>query len=169
MPPLSSLRPRATRKHTGASAVRYIHSDTLYLLLPQLTPMFSSSRPQYHTPLTTPLSWSPISKARHRDAAATVVVPESPIPRTYCLFLVLSKRFRRCRLCAPGSEKLITFELLNLFFFWWRFATVTVGCGCLSNLFGEGNVVNSWGANWISRLLYEEYTTLWFELRELLS
>ena len=141
-PPLSSLRPRVARKHTGASAVGDVHSDVLYLLLTQLTPLFSLSIPRAHLP--TPPDWSPIPKARHRDAAATVVIPKYLIPRTHCLFLFLSQHFRcRRQSCGPGSERLLTFGLLTLYLFLWQFAAVTVGRGCLPNLVGDGTVENS--------------------------
>ena len=124
-PPLSSSRPEATRKHTGASAVGDVHSYAFYLLLPQLTPQLSSSRPRVHLPLSTPPSWSPIPKARRRDAAASVVVPETPIPRTYCLFLDLCQRLHCHHLFrGTGSERLLTFGFLTLYFFWRRLAGV---------------------------------------------
>ena len=61
MPPLLWMSPRSCLtlptsllpssipwvcKHTGASAVGDVHSDALYLLLPQLTPLLSSARPR---------------------------------------------------------------------------------------------------------------------------
>ena len=88
MPPLSSSIPWA-HKHTGASSVGDVHSDALYLLLPQLTHPLSLLRPQDYLPLPTPLPWSPIPKALHHSAAASIVVTESLISPTHCLFLVL--------------------------------------------------------------------------------
>ena len=100
------------------SLVVDVQSDAFYLLLPQLTPPLSSLRSRAHLPLPTPPSCSPFPKDRHRDAAATVVVPKSPIPRTHCIFLVLDQRLRCCRqLRGPGSEKILTFGLLTSFFF----------------------------------------------------
>ena len=45
---------------------------------------------------------------------------------------------------------------------WW-FAPVNFEHGCLHDLVGDITVKNSWGANWIPRLFYEEYIILWFE------
>ena len=108
----------SARKHTGASAIGDVHSDALYCVLPQLTHPLSSSRPRAHLPLPTPPSWSPFPKARHCDTVATAAVPEYPIPQTHCLFLVLSQRLCcRHRFCGPCSEILLTFGLLNSYFF----------------------------------------------------
>ena len=154
-PPLSSSIP-SSRKHTAASAVGDIHSDVLYLLFLQFTPLLSPPIPLTCLPLTTPLSWLPIPKAFYCDTEATVVVPKYPIPRTHDIFFVLGQRLHRCRrFRGPGSERLLTFGLLNSYLFWWQFAPMTVGCGCLPNLVGDGNVEKSWGANWIPRLFYK--------------
>ena len=48
------------------------------------------------------------------------------------------------------------FGLLTSYFFWWWFALVTVGRASLPSLVGNDSVENSWGANWIPRLFYEE-------------
>ena len=118
MPSLSSLRPWNDRKHTGASAIVDVHSDALYLLLTKFSPPLSSLRPRAHLPLPTPLSWSPITKACHCNAAATVVVPEYPIPWKHCLFHVLGQRLRCCRqFRGTGNEILLTFGLLTSYFF----------------------------------------------------
>ena len=141
MLPLLSSRPRASRKHTGASTVGDIHSDALYLLLPQFTPQLSSSIPWAHLPLPTPPSWLPIPKAWHHDASASVVVPKYPIPWTHCLFLVLCQRLRRRRkFRGPVSEGLLIFGLLTSYLLWWRFSPVTFGRGCLPNLVGDGTI-----------------------------
>ena len=86
-PPLSAMP--SARKHTGTSAVGDVHSDVLYFMHPQLTSLLSLSIPRDHISLPTPPLWSPFTKAYHFDASASVVIPESPIPQTYCLFLVL--------------------------------------------------------------------------------
>ena len=141
-----------------------VHSDALYLLLTQLTPLFLSSRPRAHLPLPTPLSWLPFPIARHCDAAATVVVPESLVPWTHFIFLVLVQRLHFCcQFRGPGSERILAFELLTSYFFLWPFSTVTVGRGFLPKLVGDSTVENTWGAKWIPRLLFEIYTILWFE------
>ena len=178
-PPSSSLSPLArltlptppsllsipySRKNTCASIIRDLHSDALYLLLPQLTPLLSSSRSRAHLPLTTHLSWLPFTKARHRNAGATVVVPKYSIPWPFFLFLVLIQRLCCCRrFRGLGSERILTVGFLTLYLFWWRFAHMTLGRGCLPNLVGDGTVENSWGVNLIPRLLNEGYTILWFE------
>ena len=143
-PLLSSSRPQDSRKHTGVSALRDVHSEALYLLLPELTPTLSSLIPWGHIPLLTPPSWSLIPKARHRDAAASIVVPEYPIPQTHGIFLVL-RQHPRCRrqLCGPGSERLLTFGLLTLYLFWRQFVPMTVGRSCLPKLGEDGTVENS--------------------------
>ena len=92
MPPLSSLCPRVrltvppppsslsiiswSRKHTGASAVGHIHSDGLYLLLPQLAPPLSSSRPR---------------AARKHTLAPP---PPETFTQTRCIFCFLNLRLR---------------------------------------------------------------------------
>ena len=163
MPPSSLSIPWAC-KFTCASAVGEFHSDALYLMLPQLTHLLLLSKSQAHIPLPTPLSLSPITQARHRDAAASVVVPKYHIPRTNCLFLFLRQRLRcRRRLRGPFSERLLTFGLLTSYFFWWQFALVTVERASIPNLVGNDTVENSWGANWIPRLFDEEYTILWLD------
>ena len=163
-PPLLLPRPRTACKNTGASAVVDVHSYALYILLHHLTPLLSSSIPRDHLPLPTPPSWLPIPKARHCDTAATAVVPESMIPWTNCLLLVLGQRLRcRCQFYGTGSERLPTFGLLTSYLFLWRFAPVNVGHICLPNLVGDGTVENRWGAKLIPGLLYKEYTSLWFE------
>ena len=65
-------------------------------------------------------------------------------------------------LSKPGSEIILTFGLLTSYLFWWQFAPVTVERSCLPNLVGDGTVENSWGANWITILFFDEYTILWF-------
>ena len=148
MPLLSSLNPQAcltlpmpplsipwARKRTDTSAVGDIHSDALYLLLPQLKPTLSASKPRSHLPLPTPLPWSPITQARHRDAASSVVAPKYPIPRTNFLLLVLRRRLRRCcQFRGTVSERLLTFGLLTSYFFWWWFALVAVESASLTNI-----------------------------------
>ena len=54
------------------------------------------------------------------------------------------------------SLKITYLLVFDFVFFWWQFALVTVGRGCLPNLVGDGTVENSRGANWILRLFYEE-------------
>ena len=131
-------------------------------MLPQFMPPLSSSRPRAHLLLPTPPLWSPFPKARHRDTVASVVVPEPLIPRTNFLFLFLRRRLRRrCQLCGPGSEIILTFELMTSYFFWRWFAPVTIRRGCQTNLVGDSTIENSWGANWIPILFYEEYKILW--------
>ena len=56
----------------------------------------------------------------------------------------------------PVSKILLTFGFLTSYFFWWRFSLMTVGRTSIPNLFGNYSVENSWGANWIPRLFYEE-------------
>ena len=99
MPP--SLSILWAHKHIATSAVRDIHSGASSLLLPP--PLSSSSSPRAHLPFPTPPPLSPISQARHRKSAASVVVPKSssrpslsPIPPTRHLFLILFWRLRCC-------------------------------------------------------------------------
>ena len=153
-PLFSSSIPWA-RKRTGASAVGDVQLEAFYLLFYQLTPPLLSSKPRAHIPLPTPPSWSQIYQVRHLDAAASVIVPESPTPRTHCLFLVLRQRLRRRRFRGPVSEIPLTFGLLNSYFFWRWFVFVTVGRTILPNLVGDDTVENSWVANWIPRLFYK--------------
>ena len=73
----------------------------------------------YYGLATTTESWSPITKDRYCNAATSVVVPESLITQTHCLFLVLRQRLRRRRqFRGPISERLINFGLLTSYFFW---------------------------------------------------
>ena len=98
-----------TCKHIGASSVGDVNLDKLYILLPQTLPPLSSSIPQAYLHQPTPLLWSEITQACHRDATASVVVPESSpppslsvIPRTRRLLLVLCRRLRHCSwVCVP--------------------------------------------------------------------
>ena len=132
-PPFSFLSPRArptllttlssssipwSRKHTGASAIRDVQSDALYFLLPNPTPMLSSSRPLDHLSLLTPPLWSSIPQARHSNAAAFVVVPESPIPQIHHISLVYRRQLRcHHQFRGPVSEVLLTLGLLTSYFF----------------------------------------------------
>ena len=151
-------------KHTVASAIGDIHSDAMSLLIPHPTPPLLSSISRDHLPLPTHLIWLSITQSHHRDTVASVIFPESSIPRTHCLFLVLLRRL--CCCCwfhGPVSERLLTFELLTSYFLWCRFARVTVGRAIPPNLVGNDTDENIWGANWIPKLFYKEYTILWFE------
>ena len=67
-PPLSLSIPWACT-HTATSAVRYVHSDALYLILPQLTP-----------PLLSPRTW-----ATRRHTSASVVRDV----QSYLLYILL--------------------------------------------------------------------------------
>ena len=108
-PPSSSSTPWS-RKCTGASTSGDVHSDALYLLLPKFNPPFLLSKHWSHLPLPTPPLWLTITQARHRDAAASVVVPEYLIPWTHFIFLVLYQRLCcRCWLRGPFSEILLNF------------------------------------------------------------
>ena len=153
-----------SRKNTGNSAVRDIHSDALYLLLPQLMPPVLLLRPWAHLPLPTHPLWLPITQDIHRDEGASFVVPKYLIPWTHCILLVLHRQLH-CHLWfhGPVSEILLIFGSLNFYLLWWKFAVVTVGRASIPNYVGENTVQNSWGANWIPRLFYKEYTILWFE------
>ena len=86
-----------------------------------------------------------------------------PLVRVQYVWLATLMRHGRELWIQPGSERLLNFGLLTSYFFWWRFAPVAVGRGCLPKLVGDGTAENSWGANWIPRLFYEEYTILWFD------
>ena len=107
MPPSSSSIPWAC-KNNATSAVRDVHSGASSLLLPPLTPLLLSSIPWSHLPLPTPPSLLPIYQACNRNAAASVVVPESLPPPLLslipcCLFLVLRRLLcRRCWLRGPA-------------------------------------------------------------------
>ena len=106
LPPLtpsSLLSITWARKNTAASADRDVHSGALSPLLIPPTPLLSSLNPRAQLNLPTPPLLLPITQFHHCNAAASVVVPESstpplftPIPFTYCLFLVLRQRLH-CR------------------------------------------------------------------------
>ena len=123
--PWSLLSIPQARKHTAASVVGDVHLDALSFMLPLKTPLLSSLRRRAHLPLPKPPLLSPIPQAHHRDAAASIVVPEStpppslyPIPRMRCLFLFLHRRLHcRRQFRGPVSETLLTFGLLTLYFF----------------------------------------------------
>ena len=87
----------------------------------------------------------------------------NPLVRARYVWLATLTRQGRELRSYPGIERLLTFGLLNSYFFWWRFAPVTVERVYLPNLVGDSTVENSWGANWIPRLFHKEYTILWFE------
>ena len=93
--------------------------EVLSLLLTYPTPLLQLLRPQAHLTLTTPPSFSPITHACNRDAAASVVVPKSTIPQTHRLLLDLRRRLRLHRqLHGPVSERLLTFGFLTSYLFW---------------------------------------------------
>ena len=101
-PPLTLSIPWA-RKHTATSIIGDVHSGASSLLLPPPTPLLSLSSPWSYLSMPKPQLLSSITQAYHRDATASVVVPESfsplsssPIPRTRRLFLVLLQRLCRC-------------------------------------------------------------------------
>ena len=75
--------------------------------------------------------------------------PLSLISQTHRLLLVLCWCLRHCRLRSPVSERLPTFALLSLYFFWWGFSLLTVGRANLPYLVWNDTVENSWGLNWI--------------------
>ena len=94
---LSSFSIPSACKHTSAPAVGDVHSVALYFMIYQLTHPLLFSRRRSHLPWQTPLSWSPFTKARHRNTAASVIVPKYTTPQTHCILCVLRRRLRLCR------------------------------------------------------------------------
>ena len=91
------------------------------------------SSPRDHLPLPTPPSLSPIPQARHRDAAASAVFPESSFEDSH----------------KVKTNYLLGYWLIISFgdsFYLWM-----VGALVYLTLFGIYTVENSWGINWIPR------------------